>query len=79
MASSEKDPVVIDNGSYHIRAGFGGDDAPRMCEPSLIGVKYHSRALRICQGSPFNKDGHIINWNNMVCSIYLMYNIIICT
>ena len=34
--------VVIDNGSGFIRAGFGGDDAPRCVFPSVIGYhKYH--------------------------------------
>ena len=30
-------PVVIDNGSGMIKAGFGGDDAPRAVFPSIVG------------------------------------------
>ncbi len=34
--------IVIDNGSYMIKAGFGGDDAPRTVFPSLVGRhRYH--------------------------------------
>eukprot|EP01084_Bolivina_argentea_P026044 48402_1 len=30
-------PIVLDNGSYWIKAGFGGDDAPRAVFPSIVG------------------------------------------
>eukprot|EP01083_Nonionella_stella_P266330 901110_1 len=30
-------PLVIDNGSYFIKAGFGGDDAPRAVFPTIVG------------------------------------------
>eukprot|EP01084_Bolivina_argentea_P196449 336729_1 len=29
--------IVIDNGSYWMRAGFGGDDAPRSVFPTIVG------------------------------------------
>ena len=32
----ENAPVVIDNGSYMIKAGFAGDDAPRAVFPTVI-------------------------------------------
>ena len=35
-------PLVIDNGSGMVKAGFGGDDAPRSVFPSIVGKpKYH--------------------------------------
>ena len=30
-------PIVIDNGSGMMKAGFSGDDAPRAVFPSIIG------------------------------------------
>ena len=41
--SDEEDPsvIVVDNGTYHVRAGFAGDDAPRSDFPNVVG---HSRA-----------------------------------
>ena len=33
----QKTVVVIDNGSNTIKAGFGGDDAPRKIFPSYVG------------------------------------------
>ena len=36
--SFEEEPsIVIDNGSYKLLAGFGGDDAPRCCIYCLAG------------------------------------------
>lgn len=37
MSGEEVMSLVIDNGSYRIRAGYGGDDAPRTVFPSIIG------------------------------------------
>jgi len=30
--------IVVDNGSYQIRAGFGDDDCPRTVFPSIVGT-----------------------------------------
>ncbi|KAJ5066495.1 actin alpha skeletal muscle [Anaeramoeba ignava] len=30
-------PIVIENGSFYIKAGFGGDDAPRAVFPTIVG------------------------------------------
>ena len=35
--STEKDAVVIDNGSQMIKAGFGGNDVPTAVFPSIVG------------------------------------------
>lgn len=32
------DPIVIDNGSGFMKAGFAGDDAPKCIFPTIIGV-----------------------------------------
>eukprot|EP00488_Nonionellina_sp_1-RS-2012_P001970 TRINITY_DN3473_c0_g1_i1.p1 TRINITY_DN3473_c0_g1~~TRINITY_DN3473_c0_g1_i1.p1 ORF type:complete len:106 (-),score=22.06 TRINITY_DN3473_c0_g1_i1:81-398(-) len=29
--------IVIDNGTYHIKAGHGGDSLPRVVEPNVVG------------------------------------------
>jgi len=34
---SDKAPLVVDNGSGMVKAGFSGDDAPRSVFPSLVG------------------------------------------
>ncbi|KAJ5073817.1 actin [Anaeramoeba ignava] len=33
----ENEPIVIENGSFFIKAGFGGDDAPRAVFPTIVG------------------------------------------
>ena len=66
--------VVIDNGSGFIRAGFGGDDAPRCVFPSVIG--YHNHKNHYVGGEAQNKRdilslrypierGIITNWDDM--------------
>ena len=37
-------PIVIDNGSGWIKAGFGGEDAPRSCFPTAIGRLRHGQS-----------------------------------
>jgi actin-related protein len=39
--SGEDSPLVIDIGSYHIKAGFGGDHTPKLISPTLIGYPKH--------------------------------------
>ncbi|KAJ5072545.1 actin [Anaeramoeba ignava] len=34
--------IVIDNGSYMMKAGYGGDDAPRAVFPSIVGRTRHT-------------------------------------
>ena len=36
-SEDEACPLVIDNGSYRIKAGFAGDDSPRAVFPSRVG------------------------------------------
>ena len=49
------EPLVVDNGSGMVKAGFGGDDAPRAVFPSIVGrPKYH--AAMVGMG---NKECHI--------------------
>ncbi|SPN97456.1 probable centractin (ro-4) [Cephalotrichum gorgonifer] len=38
-------PIVLDNGSGTIRAGFAGDDVPKCCFPSWVGRPKHTRVL----------------------------------
>lgn len=33
-------PLVVDNGSGMVKAGFAGDDAPRCVFPSIVGRKW---------------------------------------
>ncbi|KAJ5073815.1 actin [Anaeramoeba ignava] len=37
----ENEKIIIDNGSSTIKAGFGGDDAPRAVFPSVVGRPKH--------------------------------------
>jgi actin-related protein len=37
--SEEQETIIIDNGSYTIKAGLAGDDAPRYVFPTLVGRK----------------------------------------
>ena len=46
MAESlHNSPIVIDNGSGTIRAGFAGEDLPRCFFPSFVGRPKHTRVL----------------------------------
>ena len=38
-------PIVLDNGSGTIRAGFAGDDLPKCYFPSFVGRPKHTRVL----------------------------------
>lgn len=41
-------PVVIDNGSGFIKAGFSGDDAPCAVFPSVVGRPRHQVRGQLC-------------------------------
>lgn len=45
MADLHNNPIVIDNGSGTIRAGFAGEDLPKTSFPSLVGRPKHARVL----------------------------------
>mmetsp|Transcript_23379 Transcript_23379/g.43513 ORF Transcript_23379/g.43513 Transcript_23379/m.43513 type:complete len:385 (+) Transcript_23379:87-1241(+) len=45
MTVDSNQPVVIDNGSGAIKAGFAGLDAPNVVFPSLVGRPRHKRVL----------------------------------
>lgn len=38
-------PIVLDNGSGTTRAGFAGEDAPKVIFPSFVGRPKHPRVL----------------------------------
>ncbi|CAF1551947.1 unnamed protein product, partial [Rotaria sordida] len=48
-------PVVIDNGSGMVKAGFAGDDAPRAVFPAAVGRPHY---IAIMPGMG-NKDSYI--------------------
>ena len=43
--SEEETPLVIDNGSGMVKAGFAGDDAPRSVFPSIVGRPRHQNVM----------------------------------
>lgn len=45
MADLHNTPVVIDNGSGTIRAGYAGEDLPKCYFPSFVGRPKHTRVL----------------------------------
>ncbi|CAK3950020.1 actin [Lecanosticta acicola] len=45
MGDLHNTPIVIDNGSGTIRAGYAGEDAPRCYFPSFVGRPKHLRVL----------------------------------
>lgn len=45
MFGEEKAPVVCDNGSGMVKAGFSGDDAPRAVFPSIVGRPKTQQAM----------------------------------
>ena len=42
---SDQPAIVIDNGSGMCKAGFSGDDAPRVVFPSIVGVPKYGQAM----------------------------------
>ena len=56
MSEEEEEvPVVIDNGSGMIKAGFGGDDAPRAVFPAILGRPRH-QGIMVGMG---NRDRYV--------------------
>ena len=54
---AELEPLVIDNGSGMVKAGFGGDDAPRSVFPSICGrPKYHGAMVGMSNKKLFIGD-----------------------
>ena len=45
MADLHNTPIVIDNGSGTIRAGYAGEDLPKCFFPSFVGRPKHLRVL----------------------------------
>lgn len=45
MTSVEGTPIVCDNGSGVVKAGFAGEDAPRAMFSSVIGRARHQLAM----------------------------------
>lgn len=45
MADLHNNPIVLDNGSGTIRAGFAGEDLPKCYFPSFVGRPKHLRVL----------------------------------
>eukprot|EP01025_Chloroclados_australasicus_P052423 TRINITY_DN6110_c0_g3_i1.p2 TRINITY_DN6110_c0_g3~~TRINITY_DN6110_c0_g3_i1.p2 ORF type:complete len:377 (-),score=50.68 TRINITY_DN6110_c0_g3_i1:238-1368(-) len=45
MAEEEISPIVCDNGSGVVKAGFAGDDAPRAVFPSIVGRPRHTGVM----------------------------------
>ena len=41
----ENEAIVIDNGSYQMKAGFAGDDTPRAVFPSVVGRPKHQGVM----------------------------------
>ena len=66
--------LVIDNGSSMIKAGFGGDDAPRTVFPSVVGHTYQQNSY-VGDEAQSKRDvltleyplkrGIITNWDDM--------------
>jgi actin len=41
MVSAGEQTVVLDNGSGMVKAGFGGEEAPRCVFPAIVGRPKH--------------------------------------
>ncbi|KAL2863541.1 actin-3, muscle-specific [Aspergillus lucknowensis] len=44
MGTDERLPIVLDNGSFSCKAGFGGDDEPKIVFPNLVGRPPNNRS-----------------------------------
>ncbi|KAJ7946674.1 actin [Quillaja saponaria] len=45
MAEEDIQPLVVDNGTGMVKAGFAGDDAPRAVFPSIVGRPRHTGVM----------------------------------
>ncbi|BAF06817.1 Os01g0866100 [Oryza sativa Japonica Group] len=45
MAEEDIQPIVCDNGTGMVKAGFAGDDAPRAVFPSIVGRPRHTGVM----------------------------------
>jgi len=45
MCDEDSTPLVVDNGSGMVKAGFAGDDAPRAVFPSIVGRPRHQGVM----------------------------------
>ncbi|PPS04598.1 hypothetical protein GOBAR_AA16059 [Gossypium barbadense] len=45
MADEDIQPLVVDNGTGMVKAGFAGDDAPRAVFPSIVGRPRHTGVM----------------------------------
>uniref|UniRef100_A0A2K6QA52 Actin alpha cardiac muscle 1 n=1 Tax=Rhinopithecus roxellana TaxID=61622 RepID=A0A2K6QA52_RHIRO len=45
MCDDDVSPLVVDNGSGMVKAGFAGDDAPRAVFPSIVGRPRHQGVM----------------------------------
>jgi actin len=45
MAEEDIQPLVCDNGTGMVKAGFAGDDAPRAVFPSIVGRPRHTGVM----------------------------------
>ena len=67
-------PVVIDNGSSTCKAGFSGDDTPKVVVPtSIIGRSQPSDENDKLLSHPI-QNGVITDWDAMenACTLYLL-------
>lgn len=56
MADAEEiHPLVCDNGTGMVKAGFSGDDAPRAVFPSIVGRPSHMEV----KGGMEQKDAYV--------------------
>ncbi|KAF2363909.1 Actin family [Trinorchestia longiramus] len=47
MCDDDVSPLVVDNGSGMVKAGFAGDDAPRAVFPSIVGRPRHQGVMTV--------------------------------
>ena len=52
MLDEEAEALVIDNGSGTIKAGFAGEDAPKVPEQACFTVKLDDAGIRLCSTQP---------------------------
>ena len=45
MLDDDSEPVIMDIGSGHLKAGFAGDDAPKSYVPMIVGKPKDASAM----------------------------------
>ena len=66
MLDDDAEPVIMDIGSGHLKAGFAGDDAPKCYVPMIIGKPLSEGIMVGMEAKPFYYGEECISKKKML-------------